>query len=426
MSFTPLGLSAQLQATISSLGYANPTPVQQQAIPKALARQDLIAIAQTGTGKTAAFALPMIQNLLAKAPKVPGMPRALILTPTRELALQVYGDVTNYAKGTGLSGVLLHGGVSYAPQIDKLVAGVDVVVATTGRLRDHLEQRNLSLANLEILVLDEADRMLDMGFSEDVGVIVGKTPSSRQTLLFSATFSDDIRKLSQRLLVKPASIQASPQKVTAQNVVHKLHPVDPARKLDLLFEVVHKHLNEQILVFARTKDRVDEVSKDLISRGLVCMATHGDRTQAHRTKALARFKEGKIQILVATDIAARGLDTTDLGLVINFELPNLAEDYVHRIGRTGRAGKSGVAVSLITQDEVYLLGPIEQLIKFRIPIVKIDGFSPAKFDLAKGLVKPRRSVQGASGGAPDGPRRDFRDRQAKKSNWNRVRPAPGR
>ncbi len=382
MSFESFALSPEVLEAVAGLGYQTPTPVQRQAIPVVLARQDLIAIAQTGTGKTAAFALPMIENLLRLERKHPINPRALILTPTRELALQVYGDVLRYAEKTGLTAVVIHGGVSYEPQLDKLKAGVDIVVATPGRLRDHLHQRNVQLFDLEILVLDEADRMLDMGFSAEVEFIVGKSATQRQTLLFSATFSDEIRKLSQKFLRNPESIQATPQKVTAQNVQHTLHPVEQERKLDLLFEVVHKHLKEQILVFARTKERVDEVARDLLDRGLVVMATHGDRTQAHRTKAMARFKEGKIQILVATDIAARGLDTTDLGIVINFDLPNLAEDYVHRIGRTGRAGKSGIAVSLVTQRELKLLSAIEKVIKFKIPVVDFAGFTPKNFAAA--------------------------------------------
>lgn len=375
MSFLSLGLSPELNSTVKDLGYVTPTPVQRQAIPKVLARRDLIAIAQTGTGKTAAFTLPLLQNLLATPRSRDRIPRALILTPTRELALQVFDDLAAYSKGTGLTSLLLHGGVSYGPQFEKMEAGVDIIVATTGRLRDHMQRNTVQLSGLEFLVLDEADRMLDMGFSEDVEAIVKKAGKNRQTLLFSATFSDQVRKLAQKFLVNPVSIQASPEKVTAQNVTHVLHPVEAARKLDLLFEIIHKHLNEQILVFARTKIKVDEVAKDLLSRGLVVMATHGDRTQAHRTKAMARFKEGKIKILVATDIAARGLDTTDLGIVINYELPNEPEDYVHRIGRTGRAGRSGMAISLLTQAEVRYLTAVERVIKFKIPHVPFEGFA---------------------------------------------------
>ncbi len=404
MSFDVFKFAPELERAIASSGYATPTPIQRQAIPKILARQDLIAIAQTGTGKTAAFALPMLQNLLTGARRGERSPRALILTPTRELALQVYDDVVNYANGSGLTAVLLHGGVSYDPQLEKLNAGVDVVVATPGRLRDHLEKRNVRLADLEILVLDEADRMLDMGFSEDVDYIIGKTSRHRQTLLFSATFSDEVRRIAQKYLLKPASIQATPEKVTAQNVTHVLHPVDAERKLDLLFEVVHKHLTEQILIFARTKDKVDEVAKDLISRGLIVMATHGDRTQAHRTKAMARFKEAKVQILVATDIAARGLDTAELGIVINFELPNVAEDYVHRIGRTGRAGKSGLAISLVCQSELRLLAAVEKLIKFKIPVSRFDGFVPKGFDEAVMRAQGQREKAGHKGKPKPGQR----------------------
>jgi len=249
-----------------------------------------------------------------------------------------------------------------------------------------MQQKKVKLFGLEILILDEADRMLDMGFSDDVGAIISKTSKKRQTLLFSATFSDEVRKLSQQYLEKPISISATPEKVTAQNVTHRAYAVDIDRKLDLLFEIIHQHLDEQILIFARTKVKVDGVAKDLIERGLLVMATHGDRTQAHRTKAMARFMEGKVKILVATDIAARGLDTSELGIVINYELPNLAEDYVHRIGRTGRAGKSGLAISIITQGEIRYLKAAEQLIKFNIPILEFPGFKPKQFDIQKSKV----------------------------------------
>ncbi len=390
MSFTHLGLSNELQETVKSLGYEQPTPIQRQAIPKILDKRDLIAIAQTGTGKTAAFSLPLLQNLITTDRAVEMVPRALILTPTRELALQVFNDVVAYAKDTELTSIVLHGGVSYVPQIEKLDAGVDIIIATPGRLRDLMHQKKVKLFNLEILILDEADRMLDMGFSDDVGVIISKMAKQRQTLLFSATFSDEVRKLSQQYLNKPLSISANPENVTAQNVTHRAYAVDVDRKLDLLFEIIHQHLDEQILIFARTKIKVDDVAADLIDRGLLVMATHGDRTQAHRTKAMARFMEGKIKILVATDIAARGLDTSDLGIVINYELPNLAEDYVHRIGRTGRAGKSGLAISIITQNEVRYLAAAEQLIKFKIPILEFPGFKPKQFDMQKGTSGPSK------------------------------------
>lgn len=403
MPFNALGLSSTLQEAVTALGYTSPTPVQRQAIPIVLAKRDLIAIAQTGTGKTAAFALPILQNLLSTPRYNEVRPRALILTPTRELALQVFDDFTNYGKGTGLTGVLLHGGVSYGPQLEKLESGVDIIVATPGRLRDHMQQKNVDLSSLEILVLDEADRMLDMGFTDEVGYIIGKSSRHRQTLLFSATFSDEVRLLAQKYLKDPKSIASTPETVTAKNVTHRLHPVDADRKLDLLFEVIHGHLTEQILIFARTKDKVDEVAKDLLSRGLVVMATHGDRTQAHRTKALARFKDGRIKILVATDIAARGLDTSDLNLVINYELPNVAEDYVHRIGRTGRAGKSGAAVSLVSQSELRFLDAVEKLIKFKIEVVEFEGFKPKNFTRSNARSNARSSAKPGQrpGGKPD-------------------------
>ena len=389
MPFTALGLSNELQDTVKSLGYEQPTPIQRQAIPKILDKRDLIAIAQTGTGKTAAFSLPLLQNLLSTKRVVEKLPRALILTPTRELAIQVYNDVVAYAKDTGITCIVLHGGVSYEPQVAKLDAGVDVVIATPGRLRDLMHQKKVKLFNIEMLILDEADRMLDMGFSDDVGAIISKAAKKRQTLLFSATFSDEVRKLSQQYLDKPLSISANPEKVTAQNVTHRAYAADADKKLDLLFEIIHQHLDEQILIFARTKIKVDDVAKDLIDRGLLVMATHGDRTQAHRTKAMARFMEGKVKILVATDIAARGLDTSDLGIVINYELPNLAEDYVHRIGRTGRAGKSGLAISIITQSELKYLAAAEQLIKFKIPVLEFPGFKPKQFDF-KAKIDPNK------------------------------------
>ncbi len=381
MPFTSLGLSPELNQTVKALGYKSPTSIQIKAIPTVLSGRDLIAIAQTGTGKTAAFTLPMLQNLLSTPRSRPKLPRALILTPTRELALQVYQDLKGYSKSTGLKSMLLHGGVSYTPQFEKIDAGVDIIVATPGRLRDHIERKTVHLYGLEFLVIDEADRMLDMGFSEDVGVIIGRSDKKRQTQLFSATFPEQVRRLAQKFLINPASIEVSPQKVTAQNVTHLVHPVSAELKDELLFEVIHKHLTEQILIFARTKSKVDEVAKDLISRGLNVIATHGDRTQAHRTKAIARFKDGRSQILVATDIAARGIDAPDLGIVINYELPNEPEDYVHRIGRTGRAGKSGIAISLVMQSEARYLAAVEKAIKFKIDMVKFEGFTLDNFTM---------------------------------------------
>lgn len=407
MPFTALGLSATIQETLTGLGYAQPTPVQRQAIPKALEKRDIIAIAQTGTGKTAAFSLPIIQNLLTTPRVIDKLPRALILTPTRELAKQVQDDITAYAKDTGLSIYALYGGVGYGPQITALEAGVDIVIATPGRLRDLMHQKKIKLFGLEILVLDEADRMLDMGFSEDVNGIIKRTSEKRQTLLFSATFPDEVRTLAQRFLNKPISLSATPEKVTAQNVKHIAYAVENSKKLDLLFEILHKNLDEQVLIFARTKVKVDEVAKDLIARGLIVMATHGDRSQSHRAKAMARFMEQKIKILVATDIAARGLDTTDLGIVINYELPNQPEDYVHRIGRTGRAGRGGLAISIVTEGEVRYLAAVEKVIKFDIPLENFPGFEPATFN------KQKRMTTGVT-------KRQHRGPQPSKGNASRT------
>jgi ATP-dependent RNA helicase RhlE len=390
-SFNDYGLLSELLSAITQLGYKTPTPIQEQVIPKILERRDLIAIAPTGTGKTAAFTLPILQRLTqTRTGARKKLPFALVLTPTRELAVQVFNNILAYGENLSLDVVNLYGGVSYDAQLEKLQAGVDIIVATPGRLRDLFEKGTIDFSELGILVLDEADRMLDMGFIEDVEVIINKTPKSRQTLLFSATFSDDVRGISQKFLNKPASVHATPQAKTAPKVTHIIHPVDPGQKTPLLIHLIQQPPKKQILVFTRTKVRADEVAKAVTASGVLCMATHSDRTQAYRTKAMACFKDGRIQVLVATDIAARGLDIDDLSLVINYEIPNLPEDYVHRIGRTGRAGVEGSALSLLTQDELYLLGPIEQLIKASIPQVWVEGFAPKNFDPRKVEKSPGR------------------------------------
>ena len=377
-SFERCGLHPEILRAIATLGYTAPTPIQELVIPEILVRRDLIAIAPTGTGKTAAFTLPILQILinLDKARN----PRALVLVPTRELALQVYDDVVQYGQCLNLKSVHLYGGVSYDAQIDKLNAGVDIVVATPGRLRDLIERGAVDLSALNVLVLDEADRMLDMGFIEDVEVISRRTPTNRQTLLFSATMSAEVRTLAQTFLVRPLTLHAAPQVKTAPKVKHVIHPVDANRKLALLIHLIKTPPKRQILVFTRTKLKADEVAAALTASDIFCMATHSDRTQAYRTKAMACFKDGRIQVLVATDIAARGLDIDDLSFVINYEIPNLPEDYIHRIGRTGRAGAEGDAVSLVTQSELRLLTPIEQLIKATIPQIWVEGFAPVNFD----------------------------------------------
>jgi ATP-dependent RNA helicase RhlE len=402
MPFSNLGLVPVLVETLTACGYKVPTPIQLQVIPVVLKRVDLIAIAPTGTGKTAAFTLPLLQNLGFKSKNpdtavaresVFRMPKALILTPTRELAIQVYESVLTYGQNLEVDVVNLFGGVSYDAQIEKLKSGVDIVVATPGRLRDLLERRAVELSNLRILVLDEADRMLDMGFIEDVEIIINQTPKARQTLLFSATFSDEVRALAKTFLNKAESVHTSPQAKIAPKVTHVIHPVDPGKKIALLVHLIEQPPKRQILIFTRTKIKADEVAKALTARGFMCMATHSGRTQAYRTKAMACFKDGRIAVLVATDIAARGLDIEDLGLVINFEIPNLPEDYVHRIGRTGRAGLEGRAISLVTQAELYLLSPIEQLIKANIPQIWVEGFAPLHFDPRKMTKKSLQSTK---------------------------------
>lgn len=402
-SFDDFGFSSKLAKAIKDLGYTAPTLIQEKAIPQIMAKRDIMAVAQTGTGKTAAFTLPILEEL-SKTRATNRAPRALILTPTRELAAQVYDNVMAYSKHLHLRTVALYGGVRYEPQIGKLRRGVDVVVATPGRLRDHMDQNNVDLSRLQILVLDEADRMLDMGFLDEVQRIIEDAPQERQTLLFSATLSNEVKGLAQRFLKEPLVIHTSPQNMTAQSVEHMIHPVDRSRKMDLMVHLTQLYQDHQILVFTRTKAKADEISDELTARGIYSMAIHGDRSQSQRTRALARFKEGKIQVLVATDVAARGIDIHKLSFVVNFEIPNVPEDYVHRIGRTGRAGAAGTAISLVSREELYFLAPIERLIKSRIPQVMVEGFSPKNFDTRRaapqGKSGERKGKSGAWGKKP--------------------------
>lgn len=380
-SFSELNLIPRILENIEKLGYKIPTDIQLESIPRVLNSNDLMAIAPTGTGKTASFALPILQKVKAKQVLDAGhRPKALVLTPTRELAIQVFNDFENYGQGLSLRHVLLHGGVSYESQFQKIADGVDIIVSTPGRLRDHLENKKIDLSELNILVLDEADRMLDMGFIEDVSVIIQYLPKKRQTLMFSATFSEEVQRLAKKFLNSPHLINPKLSPEAKPKIHHVIHPVDPEQKILLLLHLIDQNPNQQILVFARTKDRADELAKKITAHDLRCMATHSGRTQAYRTKAMACFKDGRIQVLVATEIAARGIDIEDLPLVINYELPNLAEDYVHRIGRTGRAGAEGRAITLLTQSEIYLLDPIETLLKQSIEQVWVEGFFPKKFD----------------------------------------------
>jgi ATP-dependent RNA helicase RhlE len=378
MSFDSLGLSEPLVRAVNELGYTSPTPIQTQAIPAVLNGGDLLAGAQTGTGKTAGFTLPILQRLNSMPPGAGGkrVVRALILTPTRELAAQVEESVRAYGKYLKLKSTVMFGGVGINPQIDALKRGVDIVVATPGRLLDHMQQKTIDLSQLEILVLDEADRMLDMGFIHDIKRVLAKLPPKRQNLLFSATFSDEIKALADSLLDSPALIEVARRNTTAETVAQKIHPVDRDRKRELLTHLVRQHNWFQVLVFTRTKHGANRLAEQLTKDGISALAIHGNKSQSARTRALAEFKDGTLQVLVATDIAARGIDIDQLPHVVNFDLPNVPEDYVHRIGRTGRAGATGEAVSLVCVDELQLLKDIERLIKRAIPQEVIAGFEP--------------------------------------------------
>lgn len=376
MSFDTLGLRADILRAVSELGYTQPTPIQQQAIPAVLKGGDLLAGAQTGTGKTAGFTLPILQRLMDKPRETTGKPviRVLVLTPTRELAAQVEESIAQYGKYLPLKSMVMFGGVGINPQIDKLRRGVDILVSTPGRLLDHVSQRTVDLSKVEILVLDEADRMLDMGFIRDIRKILVLLPKQRQNLLFSATFSDEIKALADGLLNKPALIEVARRNATADTVAQKIYPVDRERKRELLAKLITDHNWYQVLVFTRTKHGANRLAEQLDKQGIPAMAIHGNKSQGARTKALSEFKTGKLQVLVATDIAARGIDISELPHVVNFELPNVAEDYVHRIGRTGRAGCEGEAVSLVCVDELKLLSGIEKLIKRSLPKEIVPGF----------------------------------------------------
>lgn len=376
MSFESLGLSKSLLHAVSKKGYTTPSPIQEKVIPHVLERKDILASAQTGTGKTAGFALPMLQILSEGNQRTKPIIRALILTPTRELAAQVHEDVKSYSEFLHLKSTVIFGGVGAVPQIKTLRNGVDVLIATPGRLLDLHNQKALSLANVEILVLDEADRMLDMGFLRDIKKIIDLIPTKRQSLLFSATFSKEIRKLAQSMLRNPISVEATPENTTVEKIEQKVIFVDKGQKPNLVTKLIKEGDWKQVLIFMRTKHGANKLGKKLTKSGLSAAEIHGNKTQGARTKALAGFKDGSVRVLVATDIAARGLDIPLLPHVINFELPNIPEDYVHRIGRTGRAGASGEAVSLVSIDEIEYLNGIEKLIEQKIPTETIPGFEP--------------------------------------------------
>ena len=376
MSFSSLGLSDALLKAISKKGYTTPSPIQQKAIPPVLEGKDVLASAQTGTGKTAGFTLPILQ-LLSQGQQLRQRPiRALILTPTRELAAQILANINEYSTFLDLKSTVIFGGVNQNPQVTQLRQGVDILVATPGRLIDLQNQGLISLAKVEILVLDEADRMLDMGFLRDIERILKVLPSKRQNLLFSATFSRDIKQLAMGILHHPVQVEATPENTTVDAIIQKVYPVAKEKKTDLIIKLITEGNWKQILVFTRTKQGANKLTESMISSGIKAAAIHGNKGQGARTKALAGFKDGSLTALVATDIAARGLDIPLLPHVVNFELPNIPEDYVHRIGRTGRAGASGEAISLFSPDETVFLRDIEKLIGLKLPKEQIIGFEP--------------------------------------------------
>ena len=376
MSFSSLGLSDALLKAISKKGYTTPSPIQQKAIPPVLEGKDVLASAQTGTGKTAGFTLPILQ-LLSQGQQLRQRPiRALILTPTRELAAQILANINEYSTFLDLKSTVIFGGVNQNPQVTQLRQGVDILVATPGRLIDLQNQGLISLAKVEILVLDEADRMLDMGFLRDIERILKVLPTKRQNLLFSATFSKDIKKLAMGILHQPVHVEATPENTTVDAIIQKVYPVAKEKKTDLIIKLITEGNWKQILVFTRTKQGANKLTESMISAGIKAAAIHGNKGQGARTKALAGFKDGSLTALVATDIAARGLDIPLLPHVVNFELPNIPEDYVHRIGRTGRAGASGEAISLFSPDETVFLRDIEKLIGLKLPKEQIIGFEP--------------------------------------------------
>jgi ATP-dependent RNA helicase RhlE len=413
MLFTDLGLSEPILRAISEEGYTSPTPIQEKSIPAVLKGGDLLAAAQTGTGKTAGFTLPILQRLSSTASTGGKRQlRVLILTPTRELAAQVQESVVTYGKYTGLKSTVIFGGVGANPQIKAIAAGLDILVATPGRLLDLMSQNCVSLAHIEILVLDEADRMLDMGFLRDIKKILAALPKQRQNLLFSATFSTEIKALADGLLNSPALIEVARSNSANEAIAQLIHPVDRTAKHPLLAHLVKTNQWQQVLVFTRTKHGANKLVTQLEKDGITAMAIHGNKSQSARTKALADFKGEKITVLVATDIAARGIDIDQLPHVVNYDLPNVSEDYVHRIGRTGRAGSNGVAVSLVCVDEHQMLRDIEKLIKQKIPQEIILGFEPDPHAVAQPIAlrsqqhqqsrKPRPGNSGNAGNAGGG------------------------
>ncbi|MDP2032854.1 MAG: DEAD/DEAH box helicase [Polaromonas sp.] len=404
MTFENLNLAPAILKAVLEQGYDTPTPIQAQAIPAVLAGGDLLGGAQTGTGKTAAFVLPMLQRLSSepslKNKRGVNAVRCLIMTPTRELAAQVEESVRVYGKYLELSSMVMFGGVGMGAQIEKLRRGVDILVATPGRLLDHASQGTLDLGQVQILVLDEADRMLDMGFIHDIKKVLALVPKQKQSLLFSATFSDEIRELANGLLKNPQSIQVTPRNTTVQRITQTIHPVGRGKKKALLTHIINEHNWSQVLVFTRTKFGANNVAEHLTKNGIPAMALHGNKSQTARTQALQDFKSGSIRALVATDIAARGIDIDELPHVVNYEIPNVSEDYVHRIGRTGRAGNSGEAVSLVCLDEEGFMQDIERFTKQNIEKVIVPGFEAEPGEKAEPLAMGRQTIWGGIGKPP--------------------------
>ena len=429
MKFEELNLAPAILQAVQEQGYDTPTPVQAQAIPIVLAGHDLLAGAQTGTGKTAAFMLPILHKLsLAEAGrnKFGGKAiRALVLTPTRELAAQIQESAKDYGKYLSLQSTVVFGGVGMKPQVDRVKRGVDVLVATPGRLLDLQGQGLLDLSSIEILVLDEADRMLDMGFIHDVKKILALVPKDKQSLLFSATFSDEIRDLAATLLKNPQSIQVTPSNTTVQRISQVIHPVGRGKKKEVLVHIINLHNWSQVLVFTRTKFGANNVADYLTKNGIKSMALHGNKSQTARTQALAEFKSGDIRVLVATDIAARGIDIEDLPHVVNYEIPNVSEDYVHRIGRTGRAGASGEAVSLVCLDEEGFMMEIERFTKQEIPVQILEGFGPEPGERPEPIAMGRQTLWGGAGRPPSRDVMQAAAKAARTDMMQRIRESKG-
>ena len=391
MTFSDLGLSSALVKAVDEKGYTKPSPIQEKAIPHILNRKDILASAQTGTGKTAGFTLPILQYL-SETKHIKYRPlRALVLTPTRELAAQVYDNIREYSKYVNVKSAVIFGGVNAKPQIATLKKGVDILVATPGRLLDLHDRKALSFKRIDVLILDEADRMLDMGFVRDINKIISFMPEKRQNLMFSATFSNDIKKLASGILKNPVSVATAPQNSTAKKVTHKVYKVDKKKKTAFTIKLVKENNWNQVLIFTRTKHGANKLTKKLIQAGVSSAAIHGNKSQGARTKALKNFKDNSIKILVATDIAARGLDIPLLPYVINFELPNVPEDYVHRIGRTGRAGAAGEAISLVCSEESEYQSEIEKLLKEKLNSTIVAGFEPTD------TAPPKRAASQSKG-----------------------------